>query len=448
MRNFIITESQLNHLLEVIQTGVNIVTIEGRSIGKNDKYYYVNNPKIVEGGFNKLPLNDLSRLKDPGVILNIKVKGLEFEIDLGKWVCSNVEITRSGNLQIPKKCYELNVLDVPVNDKKVITPPISKVEFDKSEKSNNVFYYSKIGLQGDYKFFNGIDKLNLKRLIDLPDDSTIIFEDLYNDAIRDEYNKNRIKISSNNTPYVKLSESDDGFSTSDIDAALKMSFPENWVEENKDFTAGVRGIYTIGEKTGTPEDWSIMNFFSTKKTVKDLIKQKWEKKGFGGKIQWLSNIFKNDNEFLKELLDLQWDSIKSGFKTESDTILDLVNYLKNEKIEVEVDYYPPGHKTDRYEKIDFTLNPKGKESFTLKPKGKESFTIQVKPLINMEKIDGGKIKIRTYGMKDSYKLKPNLDYIVYGKTPDFLVFKNSNYKVSDSTVIHDDDPIIDTSKIN
>ena len=103
MRNFIITEGQLNHLLEVIQTGVNNVTIEGSSLGKNDYYYYVNNPKIVEGGFNKLPLNDLSRLKDPGVILNIKVKELEFDIDLGKWECSNVEIIPSGNLRIPKR---------------------------------------------------------------------------------------------------------------------------------------------------------------------------------------------------------------------------------------------------------------------------------------------------------------------------------------------------------
>ena len=443
MRNFIITEGQLNHLLEVIQTGVNNVTIEGSSLGKNDYYYYVNNPKIVEGGFNKLPLNDLSRLKDPGVILNIKVKELEFDIDLGKWECSNVEIIPSGNLRIPKRCYDLKVSDVPVNDKKVITPPISKVEINKSEKSNNVFYYSKIGLQGDYKFFNGIDKLNLKRLNDLPDDSTITFENLYNPSIRDEYNKNRIRISSNSTPYVKLSESDDGFSKADIDAALEMAFPKNWVEENEDFTAGVRGIHTIGEKTGTPEDWSIMNFFSTKDTVKTLINQKWEKEGFGGKIQWLSNIFKNDNEFLKELLDLQWNSIKSGFKTESDVISDILNYFKNKEIEVDVEYYPPGHKTDRYEKIDFKLTPKDK-NFYLLPKDKKSFTMQVKPLRKMEKIDGGKIKIQTYRMEESYKSKPNLDYIVYGKTPNFLVFKNSNYKVSKdgNTVTHNDKPII------
>lgn len=433
MRNFIITEGQLSHLLEVIQTGAYNVTIVGKSFRENNNYYYVNDPKIVEGGSNKLPLNDLSKLKDPGGILNIKVGDIEFKIDLSKWECSNVEITTFGNLQIPKKCYDLKGSDVPVNDKKVITPPISKVDFYKTEKSNNVFYYTKIGLQDDKKYFNGINKLDLKRLNDLPDGSTIIFEYLYDSSIRDEYNKNEIRISVGGTPYVKLSVSDDGFSKSDIDAALKMAFPENWVEENEDFTAGVRGIHKIGEKTGTPEDWSIMNFFSTKDTVKSLINQKWKEKESGDKIQWLSDIFKTDKEFMEILLDKQWNSIKSGFKTEGDVISDILNYFENKEIEVDVIYYPPGHKTDRYEKIDFTL----------KPKDKERFTIQVKPLRKMEKIDGGKIKIQTYGMSDSYKSKPNLDYIVYGKTPNFLVFKNSNYEVSEDgkTVTHYVKPI-------
>jgi hypothetical protein len=437
MRNFIITEGQLSHLLEVIQTGAYNVTIVGKSFGENNNNWYVNEPKIVEGGSNKLPLNDLSKLKDPGGILNIKVGDIEFKIDLRKWECSNVGITTSGNLQIPKMCYDLKGSDVPVNDKKVITPPISKVEFNKPEKSNNVFYYTETNLKTykgkELRFFNGIDKLNLKRLNDLPDDSTIIFENIYDPSIRDEYNKNRIRISVGGTPYVKLSVSDDGFSKPDIDAALKMAFPKNWVEDNTEFTAGVRGIHTIGEKTGTSEDWSIMNYFDTKDTVKALINQKWKKEGSGDKIEWLSKIFKTDDEFMEILLDKQWNSIKSGFKTEGDVISDILNYFKNKGIEVDVVYYPPGHKTDRYEKIDFTL----------KPKDKERFTIQVKPLRKMEKIDGGKIKIQTHGMSDSYKSKPNLDYIVYGKTPDFLVFKNSNYEVSEDgkTVTHYVKPI-------
>jgi hypothetical protein len=223
------------------------------------------------------------------------------------------------------------------------------------------------------------------------------------------------------------------FSKSDINNALEIAFKDNWHIENKEFTAGVRGIHTIGEKTGTSEDWSIMNYFDTKDTVKALINQKWKEEGSGDKIQWLSDIFKTDKEFMEILLDKQWNSIKSGFKTEGDVISDILNYFENKKIEVDVIYYPPGHKTDRYEKIDFTL----------KPKDKERFTIQVKPLRKMEKIDGGKIKIQTYGMSDSYKSKPNLDYIVYGQTPDFLVFKNSNYEVSEDgkTVTHYVKPI-------
>ena len=82
MRNFIITEGQLSHLLEVIQTGAYNVTIVGKSFGENNNNWYVNEPKIVEGGSNKLPLNDLSKLKDPGGILNIKVGDIEFKIDL------------------------------------------------------------------------------------------------------------------------------------------------------------------------------------------------------------------------------------------------------------------------------------------------------------------------------------------------------------------------------
>jgi hypothetical protein len=434
MRNFIITEGQLSHLLEVIQTGAYNVTIVGKSFRENNNYYYVNDPKIVEGGSNKLPLNDLSKLKDPGGILNIKVGDIEFNIDLSKWECSNVEITTFGNLQIPKKCYDLKGSDVPVNDKKVITPPISKVEFNKPEKSNNVFYYTETNLKTykgkELRFFNGILRFKLE-FDNLPDDSTIIFQDMYNSDNEYKYNKNEIKISTNGTPFVSVP--DDGFSKPDIDAALKMAFPKNWVEDNTEFTAGVRGIHTIGEKTGTSEDWSIMNYFDTKDTVKALINQKWKEEGSGDKIQWLSDIFKTDKEFMEILLDKQWNSIKSGFKTEGDVISDILNYFENKKIEVDVIYYPPGHKTDRYEKIDFTL----------KPKDKERFTIQVKPLRKMEKIDGGKIKIQTYGMSDSYKSKPNLDYIVYGKTPNFLVFKNSNYEVSEDgkTVTHYVKPI-------
>ena len=232
---------------------------------------------------------------------------------------------------------------------------------------------------------------------------------------------------------IKPSTSNLEFSKLDINNALEIAFKDNWYPENKEFTAGVRGIHTIGEKMGTSEDWSIMNYFDTKKEVKALINQKWKEKGSGDKIEWLSKIFKTDDEFMEKLLDKQWNSMESGIKTESDTISDILDYFKNKGIEVDVVYYPPGHKTDRYGGIDFTL----------KPKNKKSFTIQVKPFTKMEETPSGNPKIQTYGMKDSYKSIPNLDYIVYGNTPNFFFFKNSNYEVFNNgfTVIHKDNPI-------
>lgn len=73
---------------------------------------------------------------------------------------------------------------------------------------------------------------------------------------------------------------------------MEIPFKEYWNPESKEFSKGLRGIHTIGEKTGNKiEDWSIMNYFDTKKEVKALIDQKWKKEGFGEKIQWAFQYF-------------------------------------------------------------------------------------------------------------------------------------------------------------
>ena len=74
------------------------------------------------------------------------------------------------------------------------------------------------------------------------------------------------------------------FTSEEILQSLKMAFPDNWFEENDDYTAGLKGIHTIGEKTDTDIDWSIMNFFDTKSEVKVLINKKWNNEGSGDKI--------------------------------------------------------------------------------------------------------------------------------------------------------------------
>ena len=102
MRNFIITEGQLNHLLEVIQSAANNVTIEGStlSLGLGNKFYFVKKPIIIVGGQGKLTLNDLSQLYE----IIIKIGEDELKFDMTEYECKNMTITKYGDLQIPAYC--------------------------------------------------------------------------------------------------------------------------------------------------------------------------------------------------------------------------------------------------------------------------------------------------------------------------------------------------------
>jgi hypothetical protein len=257
------------------------------------------------------------------------------------------------------------------------------------------------------------------------------------------------KLSPNSRLYNQLYDlmpvSDDVFSSSDVRNALKMAFggTKFWRPDTDEFSEGLRGIHTIGEKTGNDyEDWSIMNYFDTKDSVKSLLNKRWKKEEeewSGDKIEWLSEIFKKNDDFLKKLLDIQWESIKSGMKTESNTMKNIKDFFNKKGISVEFETYPPGHKTDRWSGIDFTI---------ILENGKR-FTIQVKPLTKFEETFNNKIKVHTYGMKNSYKTNPKLDFIVYNAGPNFFFFRNSNYEVSKDgrTVIHNDPFIYDISDL-
>jgi hypothetical protein len=224
------------------------------------------------------------------------------------------------------------------------------------------------------------------------------------------------------------------FTSEEILQSLKMAFPDNWFEENDDYTAGLKGIHTIGEKTDTDIDWSIMNFFDTKSEVKVLINKKWNNEGSGDKIEWLSSVFQNDTKFLKSLLTKQWNSIKGGIENELSALKNLTDFLEENGINFEYDVYPPGHKRDRYDSIDLTL----------KIAGEQPMAIQIKPVDRTERMPNGDIKIYTYGMSNSYKNKKDLDYILYNKGNSFIIFKNKNYYVTPAgkgrEVIHKDKP--------
>ena len=91
-----------------------------------------------------------------------------------------------------------------------------------------------------------------------------------------------------------------------IREALKLAFPENWLERDKVFSAGLRDVYPIGDKTGDGETWSIMNFFDTKKEIHELLKKEWEKDGSPEDvIGWMVETFRNKSAFVQSLVDRQ-----------------------------------------------------------------------------------------------------------------------------------------------
>jgi hypothetical protein len=208
-----------------------------------------------------------------------------------------------------------------------------------------------------------------------------------------------------------------------IRSALKKAFPNNWKEQDEIYSAGIRDINTIGERTGKGESWSIMNYFDTKKEVQEKISQKWNNEGNGDLEQWLVDVFKNDNDFMKELLDIQWRSIKNGYNTEIYASEVISNHIPGN-----LELFPPGSIIDRYGSIDMII-------------GGQSF--QIKPLSGFLEKDG-KYFVKTYGMKNDYKRKSKkIDYIVYAKIGgEVYVFPNENYEVGPggSEVIHFEKP--------
>jgi len=208
-----------------------------------------------------------------------------------------------------------------------------------------------------------------------------------------------------------------------IRQALKIAFEDNWLEEDDIYSPGIRGIYTIGDKTGTDESWSVVNYFDTKKEVQDEINRKWKREGEGDFIYWLADIFENDIQFMNKLVGRQWQSISNGYENEKRVSEILSNELGGDS-----QLFPPGSKKDRYELIDMIIN---------------GDNYQIKPSNSIKKED--EIwKVRTYGMNNRYKGK-NLQYIAYGTNGNKVyVFPNRNYNVSDSgyVVEHYEDPLI------
>lgn len=191
-------------------------------------------------------------------------------------------------------------------------------------------------------------------------------------------------------------------SSKQIIEVLSLAFPDNWEPETNYFTAGLRGIHTIGEKLGTDESWSIMNYFDTKAEVKEIMNQAYSKsKSKVNFTYWLIDELKNNDEFVKILVDRQWQSIDVGLKTEK-LAEEIIGGTENVK------FYPPGSKMDRYNGVDMTIG---------------ELNYQIKPLISYDEETN---TVKTYGMRD-YKDKKMVDKILFVSSNETLEFDNKKY---------------------
>jgi hypothetical protein len=209
-----------------------------------------------------------------------------------------------------------------------------------------------------------------------------------------------------------------------IKKVLSNVFSENWKKPDDYYSSGLRDIYTIGEKTGNKDDtWSIMNYFDTKTEIHDMILDKYTKENNGGSLEeWMTNMFRTDKDFIKKLVDRQWQSIKNGVETENKLVKILKDKFPNAKIET----FLPGSKMDRFEGVDLIIN---------------GITLQVKPLKNIENIKNTFV-VSTYGMRD-YRTKSKLEYIAYvSGSGEIVLFPNKQYFLIDrNTVKHYSEPI-------
>jgi len=162
MRNFIITEGQLNHLVEVIQTGVNIASVKGSSLGSKGNFYYVNNPVVIDGGEGKLTSNDLSQLYGNKGYLEIKIGDDALELDMSSYDCKRMVITKFGGLQIPFGC-----IGYQNKNREAVDKILSRQEEEKINKSiPNVLggsVYNKLNSLGSW--LEDEKGLNLKKVI-------------------------------------------------------------------------------------------------------------------------------------------------------------------------------------------------------------------------------------------------------------------------------------------
>lgn len=291
--------------------------------------------------------------------------------------------------------------------------------------------------------YTGLQKVTFKDR----DSLYYFFVDTFGDYLSNYHRKTCKKIKESKkqfvvteTQYKRLFEQKSSDITEhDVRLALQKAFPLKngigWHRQDKEFTPGLRGIHTIGERIDNPkETWSIMNYFDTRKRL-GMLNNRWKSENDGtDKIDWLIELFRSDSDFLKELLDSQFESIRVGYDNEQKAVKNLLNFIDSRGVDYEYEVYPYGHQKDRWGATDITIRNHTDTKVS---------DIQIKPLERIVDSGNGQWVVSTYGMSDKYKDKKNLGYILYNHENKFIIFNNKNYEVSDNgrKVIHYEKPV-------
>ena len=211
--------------------------------------------------------------------------------------------------------------------------------------------------------------------------------------------------------------------------ALKETYPNNWGKISEPDCETLEGVLDIFPAI-PDERWSILNFFDTNPGVIKLLVNRYmdenDNQTQEGFKEWIlenkEELFRDDTSFLQDLVKRNQQSFEKGWKLESE-VIDIIKRENPSLKDEDFIQYCLGSVKDRVSGVDFKVNGKG---------------FQTKPASEMKRGIKGEIRVSTYGMRDWYKRKPEIDYIIYSDGKNIAVFPNKRYWVSDDgeTAVH------------
>lgn len=110
-----------------------------------------------------------------------------------------------------------------------------------------------------------------------------------------------------------------------INEVISEVFSDNWSDritqsiDGYDNTrkSGVVGIYTVGERLGNDDDWSLVNYFDTNRVLRKFILRDLKHITGNNIKEKLTNLFTDENK-VKEYCDRVWNTLKKGMISEKE----------------------------------------------------------------------------------------------------------------------------------